>query len=329
MITNKLKLMIGALVIGAAAVATVAVTTQSSNLDTLTVAEVGAFKGSNSYCSWENYGVDISQPNYPGHIDNPKVYDEGVSVYLPDTRNGFKFSSSSANGKYTYTLTSAYNRVYVWAAGWKGDTSSLNINGVSVNIEQNALVTGNSLNVDVYYDRYAFTLPEATKKFTFTATNRLIIGGVAWYNDIDISNDIIAIDGPGIPEEPPTPSEDEEGAITIQPTDFTATTSADYSKTKDGITVAVTASTVTADQIRVFRRQTITISSETNITNIEFTCTAKGNTKYGPGNFVATPEGYTFEAEGKKGLWVGDSKSISFTAETNQVRITQIKITLA
>ena len=65
--------------------------------------------------------------------------------------------------------------------------------------------------------------------------------------------------------------------ITFVPSDFTATDNKDYSLTKDGVTVAVTASTVTADQIRVFKGQTITISSAVgNITKAVFTCTAEG-----------------------------------------------------
>lgn len=115
--------------------------------------------------------------------------------------------------------------------------------------------------------------------------------------------------------------------VTITASDFTPVESADYSTTKEGITVAVTASTVTADQIRVFKGKTITISAASNITSIEFTCTANGNAKYGPGCFAAQP-GYTYEATGKKGTWTGSSTSVVFTASTNQVRISQMVVTL-
>lgn len=115
--------------------------------------------------------------------------------------------------------------------------------------------------------------------------------------------------------------------VTILPSDFTAVESSDYSTTKSGVTVAVTASTVTADQMRIFKNQTITISAESNITSIEFTCTANGTAKYGPGCFAAQ-DGYTFEASGKKGTWTGSANSVSFTASTNQVRATQIVVTL-
>lgn len=115
--------------------------------------------------------------------------------------------------------------------------------------------------------------------------------------------------------------------VTISPSDFTETTSADYSTVKEGVTVAVTASTVTSDQIRIFKSQTITISAESNISSIEFTCTANGTAKYGPGCFNAQ-EGYTYEASGKKGTWTGSATSVTFTAESNQVRATQIVVTL-
>lgn len=117
------------------------------------------------------------------------------------------------------------------------------------------------------------------------------------------------------------------GEVTITPSDFTAVENSDYSTTKDGVTVAVTASTVTAEQLRIFKGKTITISAESNITKIEFTCTANGTAKYGPGCFAAQ-NGYTFEESGKTGTWTGSAKSVTFTAEANQVRATQIVVTV-
>ena len=117
--------------------------------------------------------------------------------------------------------------------------------------------------------------------------------------------------------------------ITITPADFTPAESQDYSTTKEGITVAVAASTVTADQMRIFKGKTITISSSVgNITKIEFTCTANGTAKYGPGCFAAQ-DGYTFEESGKTGTWTGSAAEVIFTTETNQVRATQIVVTIS
>ena len=118
------------------------------------------------------------------------------------------------------------------------------------------------------------------------------------------------------------------GDVTITPGDFTATTTADFSTTKDGITVSVTASTVTADQIRVFKGKTITISSSVgNITKAVFTCTAEGTDKYGPGCFEdATAGSYSYD--GNTGTWIGDAAEFALTAKTNQVRVTSIVVTV-
>lgn len=77
-------------------------------------------------------------------------------------------------------------------------------------------------------------------------------------------------------------------------------------------------------QIRIYNSQTLTLSSTDNITKIEFTCTAAGDTKYGPGCFDAQ-EGYSYE--GKMGTWVGNAKKIEFKASANQVRALKIVVT--
>ena len=115
--------------------------------------------------------------------------------------------------------------------------------------------------------------------------------------------------------------------VTITPSAITAAESTEISATIEGVSLNITQGTVTADQIRIFKNQTITISAESNITSIVFTCNANGEAKYGPGCFAAQ-DGYTFEAEGKTGTWTGSATSVSFTASTNQVRATQIVVTL-
>ncbi len=116
--------------------------------------------------------------------------------------------------------------------------------------------------------------------------------------------------------------------ITFLPSEFTAVESADYSLTKDGVTMTVTSSTVTDSQFRIFKSQTITFKATgDNLTKIVFTCTANGTAKYGPGNFAAT-NGYTFEADGKVGTWTGNASTLTLTAEAAQVRATQIVVTV-
>ena len=71
----------------------------------------------------------------------------------------------------------------------------------------------------------------------------------------------------------------------------------------------------------------MTVSSTAgNIVKVEFTCTAAGEAKYGPGSFDAI-EGYTYSD--KVGTWVGNANSISLVAGKNQVRMTEIKVTVA
>ena len=116
--------------------------------------------------------------------------------------------------------------------------------------------------------------------------------------------------------------------VTLTPSQFTAGENLEnFSGTVDGITVAIAPkTTITADQIRVFKNSTITISAEKEISGIVFTCTANGETKYGPGCFAAQ-DGYSFE--GKVGTWVGTpAASVAFTASSNQVRTTKIEVYL-
>ncbi len=117
-----------------------------------------------------------------------------------------------------------------------------------------------------------------------------------------------------------------EGAIVFTPGNFDAIESSAWTITKDGVTISCTSGTITADQFRMFKSQTTTISSTVGaITKIEFTCTANGTTKYGPGCFQAQ-DGYTYETDGPIGTWTGSTSSVSFYTETNQVRATQILV---
>lgn len=96
--------------------------------------------------------------------------------------------------------------------------------------------------------------------------------------------------------------------------------------TKDGVTIAITGGTLAnGTDYRFYKNQTLTVSCESEIAEIVFTCTANGTSKYGPGCFEAQ-EGYSYE--GKVGTWTGSSTSVSFKAATDQVRATQIEVTI-
>ena len=113
--------------------------------------------------------------------------------------------------------------------------------------------------------------------------------------------------------------------VTLHPSDFSAATSAATSATVEGVTADVTSGTITADQVRIFKNQTITISCEQAISAIVFTCTANGDAQYGPGCFEAQ-DGYSYN--NKFGTWLGEATSVSFKAATNQVRATKIEVYL-
>ena len=107
------------------------------------------------------------------------------------------------------------------------------------------------------------------------------------------------------------------------------------SLTKDGITLTLekgtnnngTGSLMNGTDYRIYKGNDLTISSvKGNITQIVFTCTAEGTTKYGPGCFDQQT-GYQYE--GKVGTWKGDASSVKFNAKSNQVRATKIEVTYA
>ena len=114
--------------------------------------------------------------------------------------------------------------------------------------------------------------------------------------------------------------------VTISPSDFATVSSQSYELTKDGLTIKVSQGTVGKDFFSCFKNQTLELSSDIFIKSVEFTCTASGTSKYGPGCFEASTGNYTTSE--KVGTWAGSSKSVTFTASLNQVRMTQIVVTL-
>ena len=107
----------------------------------------------------------------------------------------------------------------------------------------------------------------------------------------------------------------------------------EYTITKDGITVTVSSGILgtynNEMHYRVYKNQTLTVTSTVgNIAKIEFTCTANGDEKYGPGCFTASTGEYGHDGAAV-GTWTGNEASVVFTASSNQVRATQIVVTLA
>ncbi len=105
-----------------------------------------------------------------------------------------------------------------------------------------------------------------------------------------------------------------------------------YTVSKSGVTLEVSSGILgtynNEMHYRVYKNQTLTVTSAVgNIAKIEFTCTANGDEKYGPGCFTADGGDYTYS--GAVGTWSGDAAEVIFTASANQVRATQIVVTLA
>ncbi len=127
-----------------------------------------------------------------------------------------------------------------------------------------------------------------------------------------------------------TPVDPVEGeTVTVTPANIGAVeNSAVEYNINESLTMNLTQGTVTADQIRIFKNQTLSFAAVegVKITKIVFTCTASGDAKYGPGCF-AEQEGYSFaETVGTFASEDGVSE-VSFTASSNQVRVSSFDIT--
>ena len=118
-----------------------------------------------------------------------------------------------------------------------------------------------------------------------------------------------------------------EGAIAFNGNDFDAVTDSEWTISKDGVTIHCSKGSITSTDFRLFKSSTTTFSADKAIEKIVFICAANGTTKWGPGCFAAQ-EGYTYEADGPNGTWEGSANSVSFVAESNQVRPNQILVYL-
>ena len=104
-----------------------------------------------------------------------------------------------------------------------------------------------------------------------------------------------------------------------------------YTITKDGVTITVSSGILGSynneAHYRIYKNQTLTLTSTAgNITSVEFTCTANDKEKYGPGCFTWSTGDYSYS--GAVGTWIGSANKIVFTASSNQVRASQIVVTI-
>ena len=96
------------------------------------------------------------------------------------------------------------------------------------------------------------------------------------------------------------------------------------SVTKGDITATMTTMN-NASYYQIYASQSGTFSSANgNITKIEFSCTASGTSKYGPGNASTNVGSYSYD--GADGTWVGSALSVTLSS-TAQIRMTSLTIT--
>ena len=111
-----------------------------------------------------------------------------------------------------------------------------------------------------------------------------------------------------------------ETAVTFTPGTETGATSV----TKSNVTCTMTTMN-NGSYYQIYANQSGTFScSAGNITKIEFTCTASGTSKYGPGN--ASADVGTYSYSGTKGTWTGSAESVTISS-TAQVRMSSLTVT--
>ena len=92
------------------------------------------------------------------------------------------------------------------------------------------------------------------------------------------------------------------------------------------VTMSSTDAAFATAEYRLYKNsQTTFTTSVGKITQIVFTCTAEDDAKYGPG-CIDELDGYSYS--GNTGTWIGRAESVTFTAATNQVRATQVVVTV-
>lgn len=106
-----------------------------------------------------------------------------------------------------------------------------------------------------------------------------------------------------------------------------SSTAAEYTITKDGITLDVEQGIANGVHYRFYKNKKVVITSAIGpMTKIVFECIGSGDQQYGPGGFTAEPGDYV--PIEKQGIWVGCADRVVFTATNFQVRATKITVTV-
>ena len=221
----------------------------------------------------------------------------------------------------------ALNGTYdVWYAGyWKSANDS-----VEINEETPGTITIKNTDNEGNYSVSGSFVGTDGKTYSFNDVVSVWAFDFDNYEEITLSEDG---ETPDTPDTPDTPSEaivfDADVDKGNAGTD--SNNAAAYKVSKEGVTLEVSQGILgtynNEMHYRIYKNQTLTLTSTAgNIVKVEFTCTANNDEKYGPGSFTVDGE-YTYS--GPVGTWTGSAASVVFTASLNQVRATQIVVTLA
>lgn len=101
---------------------------------------------------------------------------------------------------------------------------------------------------------------------------------------------------------------------------------------KEGVTLSVGQGALNnGTDYRIYKNQTLTISQTKNlkIIQVKFTCTNSGTSKGSPDHFKVPTSGTgSYTSQGTVGTWTGSADSVVLKADTDQVRATNISVTL-
>ena len=244
-------------------------------------------------------------------FDLYKGYDEDLDAYIyPRLVFSVKAKSKTAiNG--TYDL--------LYATIWTSENDSVLADSSA------ATVTIKNVDKNSNYSFAGSFVGTDAKTYKFNQ----VLNVYAFDSDYD---EITLSEQEDTPPTPPTPPTDGAIVFDADVDQGNATeTQAAYEVSKNGVTMVVSSGRLgtfnNEVHYRIYKSQTLTLTSTVgNIAKVEFTCTAEGDAQYGPGCFTVDGGDYTYS--GAVGTWTGDAATITFTASTNQVRATQIVVTL-
>ena len=117
------------------------------------------------------------------------------------------------------------------------------------------------------------------------------------------------------------------GNVSVWADEVTFTPGTDTGETSvtKGLVTATMTTMNNVSYYQIYANQSGTFSvTNGNITKIEFTCTASGTSKYGPGN--ASADKGTYSYSGNKGTWTGNATSVTISS-TAQIRMSSLTIT--